>query len=51
MINRLFVVLVISLCIFSLSFHFIVEGLGESMTTSCWRQHLEFSPHDGTSLC
>jgi hypothetical protein len=28
MINRLFVVLVISLCIFSLSFHFIVEGLG-----------------------
>ena len=28
MINRLLVVLVISLCIFGLSFHFIVEGLG-----------------------
>lgn len=28
MINRLFVVLVVSICIFSLSLHFIVEGLG-----------------------
>jgi hypothetical protein len=27
-INRLFVVLVVSICIFSLSLHFIVEGLG-----------------------
>ncbi len=28
MIKKLLVVLVISICIFSLSFHFIVEGLG-----------------------
>ena len=28
MINRLFVVLVVSSCIFSLSLHFMVEGLG-----------------------
>jgi hypothetical protein len=28
MIKRLFLVLVVSLCILSLSFHFIVEGLG-----------------------
>ena len=27
-INRLFIVLVVSICIFSLSLHFIVEGLG-----------------------
>jgi hypothetical protein len=27
-INRLLVVLVVSICIFSLSLHFIVEGLG-----------------------
>jgi hypothetical protein len=28
MIKKLLVVLVISMCIFSLSFHFVVEGLG-----------------------
>ena len=28
MLKRLLVVLIISLCIFSLSFHFVVEGLG-----------------------
>jgi hypothetical protein len=28
MIKKLLVVLIISLCIFSLSFHFVVEGLG-----------------------
>jgi len=48
MINRLFVVLVISLCIFSLSFHFIVEGLGGIHDHLVGRQASGIShSHDG----
>jgi hypothetical protein len=48
MINRLFVVLVISLCIFSLSFHFIVEGLGGVYDHFVGRQASGMShSHDG----
>lgn len=48
MIKRLFGVLVISICIFSLSFHFIVEGLGGVHDHFIGRQASSMShSHDG----
>jgi hypothetical protein len=48
MIKRLFVVLVISLCIFAVAFHFIVEGLGGVQDHFAGRQNTGMlHSHDG----